>query len=126
MRYVILTLGAIFILIGVSVLFDPLILSEFLEANANRPFLYYSAIILRIAIGLILIIMADQSRFPTPVKVLGWLVLLTAFALILISHGQFQELVASVQGIIQWWGRAVAIVLFGIGAFLIYAFPKKR
>lgn len=80
----------------------------------------YFAVIVRLLLGLALIIVAPDSRFPLTFEVLGWIAIIAAVGLALMGRNR-------VRRFIGWFERfSLAIVrlwlLFGIafGGFLIY------
>lgn len=125
MRIFIIILGSILVLSGILLLFDPEVLFEYIKANSENTSLYYGAILMRIIIGTVLIMASAKSLFPKTIKVIGYLILFVALGLIIMGHGQFQELIASVLEIFHSYGRIVAILIVAIGGLLIYAFTKR-
>ena len=80
----------------------------------------YIAVIVRLLLGLALIIVAPDSRFPLTFEALGWIAILAAVVLALMGRNRVRSLVG-------WFERfSPAVVrlwlLFGMafGGFLIY------
>jgi len=81
----------------------------------------YAAAALRIALGLLLILVAPNSRFPGVLRILGIVILLSGLATPIVGLGRFHR-------ILEWWAnrgpafqRAWASCAFSVGLFLIYA-----
>jgi len=86
----------------------------------DRPGVLYLAVIVRVALGVLLIAAAPVSRFPLLFLVFGWIAIAAALAIPFIGYVRMVRLM-------EWFVRmpAAAIrgwLIFGLafGAFLIY------
>jgi len=80
----------------------------------------YLAVLIRIAVGVLLLAAASSTRFPGIVKVLGVLALVAAVSRLLVGHERYHKL-------IDWWAargagftRAWSLIGALFSAFLIY------
>jgi hypothetical protein len=76
---------------------------------------------MRVGLGLLLLVAAEESRFPNPLRILGAITLVAAVAIALMGSTRLQRM-------IDWWGRrsptliriSLALALL-FGLFLVFA-----
>ena len=126
MKLIILLLGILLILSGVSLLFAPEIIFEFLEKNKENLSLYISAIVVRLVLGILLIKSANESKYPVIIKILGFLFIIIAVIFIFIGRESFQDLISSLLPVFKPYGRIGGLASMAFGSFLIYAFSAQK
>ena len=118
----IILLGALFFIAGWVLMFRPSLVVGFIEARGDRAWMYVSAVVIRLLLGLLLIREAVHSRFPLAVEVFGWIILAAGLFLAVIGRRRFSLLT-------RWFiekagpfvrGGGLFATLFG--AFLVLAF----
>ena len=92
MRIVIIIFGILLILAGLSLVVDPDIIFNFISTGGDKLWLYIIAIVVRLVLGIFLIISAKASRYPTAIKVFGYIFVLAAAVLIFMGQGSFRTL----------------------------------
>lgn len=121
MNVAIAAFGLFVFAMGLLGVIQPTGLMSIVERPWQTPLGLYMAVIFRLALGLLLLAGASQTRFPWVVGSLGVVSLMAAVAIPLIGYERLRRFVA-------WWlerppgfirGWAIAACLFG--AFLIYA-----
>ena len=87
----------------------------------NRPWAIYFAISLRIALGVLFILAADQTRYPHVFNILGYLMIIAAIMIAVVGRKRLDKF-------IQWWVDSSPVfarvwLVFGMafGAFIIHA-----
>ena len=120
MMLVVVLLGIVSAAFGVFAMVNPAFLRRSLDFWIE-PRRLRLAMILRLAIGAVLVLSADQSRMPGLLRVIGVLAILGGFAIPILGF----ERIRSFAG---WWAarddsflRAWAAVAVAFGAVLIYA-----
>lgn len=121
MNYVIILFGLLISVLALFIQFRPKASLAYARSHAGSSGLYLSAIFARIILGLLLVLYADQSRYPAVLEIIGYLVLAGGVILALIGRSRFERL-------LNWfldrfssfaWLSGSLGVLFGL--FLIYA-----
>jgi len=103
-------------------LINPDIVFGFLRNNTDNPAIHWIAVLVRLAVGTLLIIQARQSRFPLTIEVLGWVFVIAGIALALIGSTRFRRLLSWVLANLVAFGRIAGIVAIVFGGFIVFAF----
>jgi hypothetical protein len=120
-----LLIGFVILVLGLIGLFVP----ERLVPLSNRlitPQGLYFAMAFRLAIGVVLLRAAPDSRAPTALRVLGWLVIVSGVITPFIG-------VERARAMVDWWTargqvllRLWAAVAIAFGGFILYAVRGRR
>lgn len=118
----IILLGTLFLIAGLVLMIRPSLVVGLIETYEDRTWMYVSAVVIRLLLGLLLIRAAGHSRFPLTVEVFGWILLAAGLFLAVIGRRRFTLLM-------RWMiDKAKSFVLAGglfatlFGAFLVFAF----
>ena len=122
MTTLIIIFGALILLAGVVILVNPEIIFGFLSKHIDKMELQALAIVVRLAIGVLLILQSGVSRYPLVIEVIGWLAIAAAVIFTVIGRNNFRRLMSWALSLTKPYGRIGGIVAAGFGAFLIYAF----
>ena len=122
MAVVIISIGAVILVVGVVLMINPGGFIDNLQSNLQHAWLHVVAVVVRIVLGLLLISQAGLSRFPLIIEILGWISLAAAALLLLIGRENFQRFVSRVISLVTPYARAGGAVTAAFGAFLVYAF----
>ena len=129
MKFIIIIIGAIILLLGISILVDSQWIFDFFENNKNNQALYIIGILIRTVVGVLLLLSANESRHPFVINLLGFSSLLAALILTisLIYFGQesVQEFFTSVISEYKSYMPASGVFSVLVGGVLIYAFWGK-
>jgi len=116
-------MGLVIAAVGVVGMFVPFALAWLAPHTATSGAFYLIAAI-RVAFGLILIVVAPVSRAPTTLRVLGYLILIAGIATALMDLVAIER----ARTIIEWWAhlglgvvRLTAVSLAVFGGFIAYA-----
>ena len=122
MTELIIVFGALVFLAGVVIVIKPEIVFGYLGGNIDKPLLQILAVVVRLAIGALLILQADQSRYPLVIEVLGWLSVVAAGSLLVMGRKNFLRLMAWAMGLVKPFGRLGGVLAMAFGGFLVHAF----
>lgn len=125
MKLIIRILGILFILIGISFLIEPEGVYSWGEENSGDIRFYLFIIVVRLVLGGMLILAAKESKYPSVIKFIGYLVIIAAIILIIIGHQNFQDIISSLIPIFKPYAPMSGLTGIALGGFLIYAFSRK-
>lgn len=119
-QYIVIVFGAAICVACVWGIYSPSGLMTAVRTGWDKSWGMPAAVIVRLALGALLIYVAPETRFPVFFKVLGGMAMLAAILLLLVGKDRISRLMA-------WFERMPALgirlwLLFGIafGALLIY------
>ncbi|NNC34322.1 MAG: hypothetical protein HKO09_05570 [Croceitalea sp.] len=118
--------GIVLILIGITIMIKPQLIFEWLENNLESKSLYFTAILVRLVIGVLFIVAAKQSIYPTIIRIIGYVALLAAIIFIFIGHAKFEHFIGYILHEFKDYASFSAIIVLLFGGFLFYAFSKKN
>lgn len=121
MGYAILVFGGLTLIAGVIILFQPETIFGILRRNLDAVSLHILAVAVRVLLGAALILYASESKYPLTLEILGWVSLVAAVVLGLISRSNFRRLMKWALGLSSSYGRIGGGVAVLFGGFLIYA-----
>lgn len=122
MTYLIIFFGVLFFVFGIISMIKPAVIFGFIEPNTDKAWVYFSAIAVRLLLGLLLIQMADVSRFPLVIAILGWLLLAAALFILFLGRSRFKRLIERMMELFKPYFRLAGVFAAAFGAFLVYAF----
>jgi len=122
MSVVIIVFGALTLLAGVVIIINPEIVFGFLKRYLEKLELQIVAIVVRLVLGALLIYLADISRFPLVIEVIGWLSIIAAITFAIIGRNNFKRLMSWAMSFQKPYGRVGGFIAVCFGGFLVYAF----
>lgn len=126
MKLAVQIIGVLIACAGLFLLITPEYLYGLVERNMAESYFYYSAIIGRSTLGILLILAAKQSKYPTAILIIGIITVLAAVIFIFIGHDNFQGFIANIMEFYRPYARIWALAAIAMGAFLVYAFMKQK
>lgn len=126
MKLLIKLFGILIILAGISLLIKPEIILAWIENNMESTALYVTAIVARLALGVLFLVVAKESLYPAAIKVFGYLFVLAAIILFFIGQESFQDFISSLIPHVNPYAPIVGVLAIAFGAFLIYAFSRSK
>ena len=121
MNYVIILFGLLITVLSSIILVKPKAALNFFDANSGSLGLYITAVGVRIAMGVVLIIYAEQSRYPEAFEVIGYIVLVAGVILAIIGRKRFEQLVRWAMGLMEKMAWFAGLLGIAFGLFFIYA-----
>lgn len=121
MNYIVALIGLMIIVIAFFLLFNPAASFEYLRKTAGSKSLYFFAIVVRLVMGILMYIIADQTRFPLTISILGIATFLSAVIIVFISRSSFEKTIVWFMDHFSKYIRIIAVGIMIIGAFLMYA-----
>jgi len=126
MKLIFKLLGIFMFLFGILILINPDLFFGWIEDNLESKMLYIFAIVTRLVFGILLIIAAEDSKFPNGIKVFGLIVIIAAIIFIFIGQAGFQNFVAAMLPFTKSTTSVSGLFGIALGGFFIYAFSKKE
>jgi len=114
-------IGFAIVLIGIAVLIWPGTVFDYAREHAWQPWLRFLAIAIRLAIGILLVLYAGQSRYPLVLAIIGWLSIAAALVLALIGRERVARFIEWAIAFARPWARVAGVGALALGAFLVYA-----
>jgi len=122
MTLLILIFGALTLLAGIVIVINPGVIFGLLRNNLDRPVLHILAVVVRLAIGVLLIYQSGVSKYPFVIEIIGWLSIVAAVSLAVMGRRNFNRLMSWALSLSKPLGRVGGVFAVAFGAFLIYAF----
>ena len=108
--------------LGLILLVSPALLLDYIRAQMGVPGFRVFAVLVRLLLGVALIVLAAESRYPTLILVIGTLSLVAGIVLAVLPRAAFLSLFTR---LIDMMGPAGArlggVLLFPLAWFLVYA-----
>ena len=117
--------GIVFILLGISFLLESEGVYSWVENKSGHIGFYLSVIVGRVTMGILLLLAAKESKYPSVIKFIGILAIIAAIILIILGPKGFQNLMSSLIPIFKPYAPVSGLTGIAIGGFLIYAFSRK-
>jgi uncharacterized membrane protein YidH (DUF202 family) len=118
----IIIFGTLTLLAGMAIVINPEVIFGFLRNNLDKPGLHILAVVIRLALGALLIYQSSISKFPFVIEVIGWLSIVAGIFLAVMGRGNFNRLMSWALSLSKPFGRVGGILAAALGAFLVYAF----
>lgn len=122
MNILIIGFGIFMIVIGITLIANPVVLFNSLKDNADKLWLHISAVVVRLLLGVLLIYQASASKFPVTIEVIGWIAIVASLILTLIGRNKFKRLMSWALSLLTPYGRIGGVLTLSFGWLLIYAF----
>ncbi len=122
MTLLIIIFGALTMLAGIVIVINPEVIFGFLRNNLDKRSLHILAVVVRLALGALLIYQSSASKFPFVIEVIGWLSIVAAIFLAVMGRRNFNRLMSWALSLSKPFGRVGGVFAVAFGAFLIYAF----
>ncbi len=119
-------LGILLSIAGLSLIIKPELLFNWLENNSDKTSIYVAAISARLILGVLFVTIAEKSKYPVIIKVLGYLLIAVASLLFFMGHENFIEFINSFIGFVKPYGLLVGVVVVFFGGFLVQAFYNTK
>jgi hypothetical protein len=116
----IMGIGAIISLVCLTGVMLPAQLLHAVKASWQYPGAIYVAVLVRLAIGVLLVLAAPHSRFPLAFEILGWIAIVAALLVPVVGRERIGRL-------LDWWSRRStpgirlwSLAGLAFGCFLVY------
>jgi len=121
MNYFIILFGLFIVVIAFVMLIKPALFNDSMRRFTGTASMYILAIAIRLGIGIVLLIYANQSSFPLTLQIIGGISILAGVILAVISRVRFEELITWMLDRFAQYTRVAALIALLFGVFLIYA-----
>lgn len=126
MKIIIKLFGVLLLLAGVTLVIKPSLIIDWLQDNIQTTFIYITAIAVRLILGILFLLTAKESKYPKTIKVLGYLFVLSAIALVFMTQGNFHNFMSEIIPEFTPYATISGLVSIVFGSFLIYAFKESK
>lgn len=126
MKVIIKLFGILIIFAGISLLVKSEIIVGWIENNMLSTWLYIAAILVRLALGIMFLVVAKESLYPGVIRIFAYLFILAAIILFFIGHSNFQDLIGSIILLVNPYAPFVGLLAIIFGIFLVYVFSRKK
>jgi len=120
MSVLVIVLGVSVLLLGLAVLVRPGPMFLLLDSYAETKALFYTSVIGRVFLGLVLLLAALESRFPGVLQVLGVIAVVLGTVTALMGREAVARVARQMVGLPVWLKRAVGAFWAFVGALLIW------
>ncbi len=124
-KYIIKTLGLCILISGVVSLIKPDFIFNWILENLDNSYMYIAAIVLRIGFGILLILIAKESRWPDVFRILGSLAIIAGIAFACMGQEQFIEFITHLVNTLKKQSSLLGVLTVAIGVLLFYALSTK-
>ncbi len=121
MQYAIVLFGGFMVLTGATILVRPKLFVDLITRHIGSLSLQVLAVVIRLVLGVVLILYADQSRFPLTLQVLGCIAVAAAVLGAILPRDTFQKLISWALDKFSGYMRVGGVGALVFGGFLIYA-----
>lgn len=122
MTFIIVLFGTLLMVAGIAIVTNPENIFGPLAKNVDKAGLQFLAVVVRLILGALLVYLADQSRFPLVIEVLGWIAIAAALVLALMGRNNFIRLMKWALSVAKPYSRVGGVMAIAFGAFLVFAF----
>jgi len=126
MKLIVKLFGILLLLSGISLLAKPEIIFGWIENNLGNTSLYITVIVVRLVIGVLLIAIAGESKYPGVIKFLGYLFIIAAIIFVFMGQESFQNFISSIIPDVKPFAPVSGLLSIAFGGFLLYAFSKNK
>ena len=122
MDVIVVAIACLIVLAGVFIVLQGLSFSRFVIQHKDNRWFYLSAILGRLVVGGLLLLSASESKFPSTIDIIGFIVIVTGIGLSIIGHDRFKQLVGVLFERFVHLTNFAGVLAIIFGAFLAYAY----
>jgi len=126
MKLIFQLLGIAIILGGILLIVKPDLIYSRFEQSVSEDWFYVSAIIVRFFLGVLFVVFAKQSRFPTAIRIFGILSIVAALIFILVGKVSFQNFLSDLIPQIKPFASLSGLFAIVAGYLIFYAFKANK
>ena len=121
MNILIILFGLFMVFMAGLMALSPKRFTDIMLQFSDSVWMHTGAVAVRIVLGIVLILIADQSRFPLALHIIGWIAIIAGVMIALVPHAKFTQLIRWAFDKLARYTRIAAIFAVLFGGFLIYA-----
>ena len=122
MTILIIIFGVLTLLAGIIIVINPENIFGLLSKHSDKLEMQILAIVVRLALGVLLVYQSGVSKYPLVIEIIGWLSIVAAVFFAVIGRNNFMRLISWALSLAKPFGRVGGFVAVCFGAFLVYAF----
>lgn len=120
MIHVITAVGILMCALGLTGLAVPSLVAGLASRVARSRSMRIAAVAARILFGAIAILVAEQTLYPWPMKILGVVAIMAGTVVAMLDRATLERWVAAIRDNNRWL-RAACLAALAVGAFLVHA-----
>ncbi|MFC2133672.1 hypothetical protein ACFLTH_03570 [Bacteroidota bacterium] len=121
MTLILIIFGALTMIAGIIIMINPDYIFDLIRENFEKTGMHILSILLRLALGVLLISQSDSSKFPAVLEIFGWLSIIAAIFFAVIGSKNFNRIISWALSLSKPFGRLGGFIAVCYGAFIIYA-----
>ena len=121
MGTIVIFFGLVSAMVGMLMLIQPRLVLDTMYSFSDEKWLQVVTATLRLVLGSVLLVCAEQTRFPLVIQLIGLSTLIAGMGITLISAVTFRHCVAVMLRAFRPYARMGSLLLIGFGVFLVYA-----
>ena len=121
MAYLILSVGIVFIALGLFIATKPDLSFDLIRKYAGSIQFKVANVLLGLLIGTLFISFSEESKYPVVLTIFGMIAILKSLFRGLISLDDFQDLISWYLKTVRPFARVMGLLVVGFGGFIIYA-----
>ena len=122
MTILIILFGALTLFAGIVIIINPENIFGLFNKHIEKLELQILAVVVRLAIGVLLVYQSGTSKYPLVIEIIGWLSIVAAIFFTVIGRNNFNRIISWALSLAKPIGRFGGVLAVCFGAFLIYAF----
>ena len=115
-----LFIGTLIAFFGLAILAGPNSFLKRLRRYNESIYLHLAAVLARVIVGVLLVMVAEASRMPMVLTILGWFSIAVAVVLTCIGRTRFKKLMVWTIDLCFVYGRAIGLLPLVLGIFIVY------
>lgn len=121
MDVIVIFFGLVLAASGMIMLLQPRLVMDTMCSFADEKWLQVVTVATRFVLGSVLLVCAEQTRFPLALQIIGLSALTIGIGIALIPALTFRYWVTALLHYLQPYARLGSLALMALGVFLIYA-----
>lgn len=121
MGTIVIFFGLVSAMVGMLMLIQPRLVLDTMYSFTDEKWLQVVTATLRLILGSILLVCAEQTRFPLVLQLIGLSALIAGMGITLMPAMIFNRCMIATLRFLRPYARIGSLLLIGYGAFLVYA-----
>ena len=113
--------GLILATTGMLMLIQPRLVMDTLHSLVDEEWLQFVTATSRVVLGSVLLVCAEQTRFPLALQIMGLISLTAGMGITLLPAAAFRHFLSGILKRYRPYARMGSVLLIGAGSFLVYA-----
>ena len=121
MGTIVIFFGLVSAMVGMLMLIQPRLVLDTMYSFTDEKWLQVVTATLRLVLGSVLLVCAEQTRFPLVLQIIGLSALIAGMGITLMPAVIFNRCITKTLCFCRPYARIGSLLLIGFGVFLVYA-----